>query len=122
MSDELKHWYMSDKPKHCCFSMDETLDQEEIRSWGELLEYEPTTRSYTFLLYENNKYCGTRYSLKYCPWCGTKLPEELTEKMEEVLEKEYGITEKNWDAPGWNDDTDLPAEFHTDEWWKKRGL
>ena len=122
MSDEPKHWYMSDEPKHCCFSMDNALDKEEIRNWGELLEYNPITKSYHFLLYETNKYCGTRYQLKHCPWCGTKLPEDLSEKMEEVLEAEYGITAKDWDSPKWNDDTDLPEEFKTDEWWKKRGL
>ena len=49
MSDEPKHWYANDTPKHCCFSMDSALDQEEIRSWGELLEYKATTRSYDFL-------------------------------------------------------------------------
>ena len=42
--------------------------------------------------------------------------------MEEILEKEYGITAAQWDAPGWDDDVDLPEEFRTDEWWKKRGL
>ena len=42
--------------------------------------------------------------------------------MEEVLEEEYGITEKDWNAPGWNDNTHLPEEFKTDEWWKKRNL
>ena len=122
MSDKQKHWYMHDEPKYCCFSMDNALDQEEIKSWGELIEYNPTTRSYHFLLYENNKYCGTRYQLKYCPWCGKKLPEKLSHKMEEILEQEYGITAKDWDAPGWDDNIHLPEEFRTDEWWKKRGL
>lgn len=122
MSEEIKHWYMSDDPKHCCFSMDSALASEEIRSWGELIEYEPTTRSYHFLLYENNKYSGTRYQLKYCPWCGKKLPKDLEEEFEEVLAKEYNITAKNWNAPEWDDEKDLPKEFLTDEWWKKRRL
>lgn len=117
MSNEPKHWYMSDEPKYCCFSMDSALDPEEIRSWGELLEYEPTTRSYHFLLYENNKYCGTRYRVKYCPWCGEKLPKRLADEWEEILEKEYGIKEKDW----W-DDSKIPEEFKTDEWWRKRNL
>ncbi len=122
MNDETKHWYINYEPKHCCFSMDSALDQDEIRSWGEVIEYDLSTRSYHFLLYENNKYCGTRYTLKYCPWCGKKLPDSLDEQWEEILENEYGITSKNWDAAEWNDETDLPEEFKTDEWWKKRGL
>jgi hypothetical protein len=97
--------------------MDNALDPEEIRSWGELLEYEPTTRSYHFLLYENNKYCGTRYQLKYCPWCGKKLPEDLCNQFEEIMEKEYGLTVSEV-----NRGVDIPEEFKTDEWWKKRGL
>ena len=110
---------MSEGFKHCCVHMDRytvTTDEDFI------IEYMPDIRSYNFRIYENGKYIGITQRLWYCPWCGTKLPEKLTDKMEEILEEEYGITEKDWDAPGWNDDTDLPAEFHTDEWWKKRGL
>ena len=65
---------------------------------------------------------GIYLPLLHCPWCGKRLPEELEEKMEELLAEEYNITAKNWDSPKWNDDTDLPEEFKTDEWWKKRRL
>jgi hypothetical protein len=110
---------MNDKLKHCCGHMDKyiTMGEEDP-----IIEYESTIRSYTFLLREDNKYIGVNQQLWYCPWCGTKLPEKLSHKMEEVLEKEYGITAKDWDAPGWDDDLNLPEEFRTDEWWKKRGL
>ena len=110
---------MNNELQHCCAHMDRytvTSDEDAI------IEYKPDIRSYSFLLQGNGKYIGVNQRLWYCPWCGSKLPEDLSEKMEELLEKEYGITEKDWDAPGWNDDTDLPEEFRTDAWWKKRGL
>jgi hypothetical protein len=50
----------------------------------------------------------------YCPWCGTKLPKELSDTWFETLEKEYGI-----DDPY---KINYPQEFNTDEWWIKRGL
>ncbi|GAB4168953.1 MAG: hypothetical protein Tsb006_7290 [Rickettsiaceae bacterium] len=110
---------MSEGFKHCCAHMDRytvTTDEDFI------IEYMPDIRSYNFLIYKNGKYIGINQRLWYCPWCGKKLPNELSEEMEEILEKEYGITAKDWDSPSWNDDTDLPHEFKTEEWWKKRGL
>jgi len=58
------------------------------------------------------------YTIEYCPWCGKKLPLSLRDEYFAILESEYEI------------DNDirareagiLPAEFETDEWWKKRGL
>jgi hypothetical protein len=40
----------------------------------------------------------------YSEWC-------------DILEKEYGLTD-----PRGKDANEVPAEFQTDEWWKKRGL
>jgi len=53
--------------------------------------------------------------VNYCYLCGTKLPERLDDKLTEILQKEYGLT-------SWRDYKKAPKEFHTDEWWKKRGL
>jgi hypothetical protein len=111
---------MIDQLKHCCAHMDRyTTTRDKVDF---IIVYKPDMRSYSFLLYDHGKYIGVRQRLWYCPWCGTKLPEDLTEEYEEVLEKEYGITAKDWDAPGWSDEIHLPEEFRTDEWWKKRGL
>lgn len=113
--------YKYDPFQHCCPTMNRRLDPEILDN-GELLEYAPDIRRYWFILHEQGKDTKVRLPLIYCPWCGTKLPEKLSEKMEEVLEKEYGITAKDWDAPNWDDNIHLPQEFRTDEWWKKRGL
>lgn len=52
-----------------------------------------------------------------CPWCGTKLPKELSDEWYDTLETEYGIID-----PTHKERAKVPAEFWTDEWWKKRGL
>src|ERR1700722_5993915 len=58
--------------------------------------------------------------IDYCPWCGKKLPKSLDDEWDEVLKNEYGITIDNpWDK---KEMRKVPAEFLTDEWWKKRSL
>lgn len=51
----------------------------------------------------------------YCPNCGAKLPayiDEYSDALEEAVGKEYcDITED-----------EIPEEFKTDEWWRKRGI
>ena len=60
----------------------------------------------------------TLATLKYCPYCGTKLPDDLTDTVtgpyDTCLAEAVGrwpITEK-----------DVPEEFKSDKWWKKRRL
>lgn len=105
---------MSDQFKHCCAHMDRyTVTGEE----DFIIYYRSDVRSYAFQLRENGKYIGVNQRLWYCPWCGKKLPKDLLDEIEEVLEKEYGITQKDL-----NNSELIPEEFNNDEWWKKRGL
>jgi len=97
--------------KHCCDVMDYQATENKI-----LVKYEPDARSYRFILHGDRN--GTHQSFEYCPWCATKLPEELGEEWGEALEKELGIQDPFID-PGYEN---LPEEFRTDVWWKKRGL
>lgn len=61
-------------------------------------------------------FCNQEFGIMdYCPFCGAKLPERLDDKLTEILQKEYGLN-------SWRDYKKAPKEFHTDEWWKKRGL
>ncbi|MCC8399752.1 MAG: hypothetical protein LN563_04205 [Rickettsia endosymbiont of Platyusa sonomae] len=53
----------------------------------------------------------------WCPWCGTKLPKGLSNEWWDILEQEYNIKD-----PSDSESDKVPAEFWTDEWWKKRGL
>ena len=56
---------------------------------------------------------GNSYvQISFCPFCGQKLPISKRSKFFEILE-ELGL---EWDSDN------LPSEFETDEWWKKRGL
>ena len=55
----------------------------------------------------------------YCPWCGVKVPKNLRHEFFDTLEQEYNIETTAFD---YMDRTDIPEEFKTDEWWKKRGL
>lgn len=96
--------------KYCC---DYMLYQIEIDH--KVLEYDPVVRTYSIILYNDED--GTRLPIWHCPWCGAKLPKELGEELDEILEKEYGIKD-----PCWDDKDRVPPEFFTDEWWKKRGL
>lgn len=57
--------------------------------------------------------------MMYCPWCGKRLPKDLREEWFDTLEKEYGIETDIGEA---RDRKDIPEEFWTDEWWRKRGL
>jgi hypothetical protein len=111
---------MSEQLKHCCAHMDRyTVNGEE----DIIIEYDQTTRSYNFLLQERGKYIGVNQSLWYCPWCGSKLPEELNEEWGNALKEQYNLTTRDfWDTKGKWDETKIPEEFRTDEWWKKRGL
>ena len=51
--------------------------------------------------------------IQYCPWCGKKLPTSKREKWFEELEK-IGIDNPFEDQ--------IPIEFKSDIWWKKRNL
>ncbi len=76
--------------------------------------YVPKYKEY----YINTKNPTVIYIISHCPWCGKKLPSNLTDKWFEILEKEY-----NLDDPDGKEQAHLvPNEFKTDEWWKKRGL
>jgi hypothetical protein len=75
--------------------------------------YDPQLRDYTIPLDGSSM-----DPIWYCPWCGKKLPESLDREWEDVIAKELG--EEYVGYPIKVDE--LPPEFHTDEWWKKRGL
>ena len=55
----------------------------------------------------------------FCPWCGKNLPKGLRKEWFDILEKEYNI---ETDIMEWKNRSDIPQEFKSDEWWKKRKL
>jgi hypothetical protein len=60
------------------------------------------------------EYCEIE-PMDYCPFCGAKFPERLDGELTEILRNEYNLG-------SWKDYKKAPHEFHTDEWWRKRGL
>jgi len=99
--------------KFCCEAMEASANNYDNAT--PLIEYRGYTRSYDFLRFKHPN--GTHQKLWYCPWCGTRLPNELGEDWERLLKEEYGV-----DDPFDKDKEKVPSEFWTDEWWKKRGL
>ena len=108
--------------KTCCEQMKLQLKDERVT-----ISYLPRYRTYSIDVIDwyipkdeidtIKDSISARQNIVYCPWCGKRLPEDLTEKWFEVLKKEYGILH-----PFNKDKKRVPEEFKTDEWWKKRGL
>ena len=97
---------------HCCSNMARYIQNKAI-------DYEPIDRTYG-IIYDQDplKQAPSRIAmLKYCPWCASNLPKRLHQKIFTVLNNEYGIED-----PDLCDFTNVPPEFRTDAWWKKRGL
>nr|WP_253307484.1 hypothetical protein [Rickettsia endosymbiont of Ceutorhynchus assimilis] len=103
--------------KFCCQNFPSKKDGRFIsfydtRTEETIIEYYPPHREYMTV---HGKDIGCY--IQYCPWCGTKLPKELSDEWYDILEKEYNITD-----PIGEERSKVPAEFWTGEWWKKRGL
>ena len=105
--------------KYCCEMLKVSIDRDEMT-------YNPVRGSFWFYIKDeawggpgtfHQRHCS------YCPFCGAELPSDKCSIMkngdiiyyseiETLLGKEWcDITED-----------EIPEEFKTDEWWKKRGL
>ena len=94
--------------KHCCKEMTFFLEENKVA-----VNYSIKDREYSINLRNSHAI----QLIKYCPWCGATLPKQLSDEWFDILEKEYGIVD-----PSDKEREKVPAEFQTDEWWKKRGL
>lgn len=84
------------------------------------LKYEANKRHYILDVpqrYLKKNEARITFTITYCPRCGAKLPEDLVDKWWDIVEEKFGI-----DGLFDKRIKDLPEEFKTDEWWKKRGL
>lgn len=103
-----------EKSKHCCSDMDYYADSL-YRKEHDIIRYHPEDREYHFVLHGYDY--GLETPFAYCPWCGSKLPESLSEEWCKVIKEKFGLDEvfaEEWEK--------LPEEFKTEEWWQKRGL
>ena len=116
--------FFQKKTEFCCELMQEFLDEKKVGIY-----YNPIIRSYHIC---SRKFKNGKQVIYNCPWCGYNLPSNLLDKYYEILEKEYDIlyepfTKKYYEVLENSEtykeiDRELPEEFKSDEWWKKRGL
>jgi hypothetical protein len=116
---ELENYRKEHKEHGLCSSLEDSLEEDYP------IVYMPNIKTYGILKERNFKdgywvegnkaeYCDFE-PINYCKSCGAKLPEKLDRQLTEILQNEYGLET-------WRDYKSAPAEFQTDEWWKKRGL
>ena len=70
------------------------------------VNYYPVFNEYGIIIPEDKSIM----TLKYCPWCGKKLPDSMRDKWFEELEK-LGFNEP-WDE-------DIPEKYRDDRWYNK---
>ncbi|WP_425363531.1 DUF6980 family protein [Candidatus Tisiphia endosymbiont of Hybos culiciformis] len=98
--------------QHCCKSMEHFLEEGRVS-----IGYSAKWRSY----YINLKKSVASQDIYHCPWCGTKLPTNLDDEYDNEVSKVMDIAVEDITLHTY-EDPNLPEEFKTDEWWKKRGL
>lgn len=101
---------MKHSTKHCCDLMQLNIDDGRVQIF-----YSPIKRRYYINVVDQKKVTATQ-GLVYCPWCAQRLPSDLRKAYQEILRTEYGL------EPRYADPEQIPQEFRTDAWWKKRGL
>lgn len=88
--------------KHCCPDMQYMVEEE-----NNSIIFVPQYREYGVPIQDG----GSSYLLmKYCPWCGTKLPDSLRDEFFDILEK-LGI---DYPCPK----NKLPKAMRSDKWWQ----
>lgn len=102
-------WRLQHEQYGMCVAMHEQIF---FRKHYTYLSQIPIIRAY--ILCRKGKRAGFDF-LDYCPFCGAKLPPRLDNILTNILKEEYGLT-------SWKDYKKAPEEFHTDRWWKDRGL
>jgi hypothetical protein len=114
------------KRVYCC-NMTKSIMERAVnggKAYGSMpIDYDPSIRWFYLRACDwDHSHMGKNvkdgFDLIYCPWCGTKFSKCLKEKKAQVLHAEYPALQGSCSdaAPI------FPAEFQTDEWWKKRGL
>jgi len=116
------------KTMHCCELMDYYLNEKKV-----LIFYNPIFREYFISL---RSYKKGKQSIYSCPWCSQKFPPSLIQEYIKILSEEYEIffdhyLGKYFDISS-NDNEfffyspaeikNIPEEFKSDTWWKKREL
>jgi hypothetical protein len=106
--------------RFCCENMKiKALEDKngEHYSWKSI-EFDVSTRSFAIYFYMMDT---PNLVISYCPFCGAKLPNHLIDERWSTILDELGpeyLPDDDCNPPK----KELPPEFKSDEWWKKRGL
>ena len=93
------------KTDHCCSDMEMMINEERS------VVYVPKFREYGFPILDGG---SSFLIMKYCPWCGGKLPTSLKSEYFRIL-KELGIEYPCRES-------ELPEEMRSDKWWREGGI
>jgi hypothetical protein len=93
---------------HCCETMDKGMHAPKS-----IYVYFAKDRQYGFLI---RKTTGCM-PIDYCIHCGTKMPDRLRKKWFFILRTKYHLSYDDLE-----DDTKIPPEFLTEEWWRQRNI
>ncbi len=97
------------KNDFCCEEMSQHLSRGELH-----FHYRDDVRAYLIDYLEEAG--GGAQLINYCPWCGSKLPKALFFEKADAIKNDTGL-----EITCFNESL-IPSEFESDEWWKKRGL
>ena len=100
-----------DDPMYCCG----TFLKYYVNDHRVPISYSPAYRKYYFMV---EKELHAIEGLIRCLQCNKKWPKDLGSTWRKTINKELKFDP--YEAK--NNTVELPAEFTTDEWWKKRGL
>ena len=108
-----RHPITVSRGRHCCKRLAQAVSQKCARHPDRsdcpdaLLGYWPKYDEYGLIVHDGG---SSLILIGFCPWCGTKLPESKRDRWFDVLEA------RDID-PGTDD---VPAEYQTDLWWRRR--
>ena len=97
---------------HCCLDMDHAVNKKSPDNTS------PCSYNLKFRGYYLDATVGLgARQIPYCPFCGTKLPSELSNEWFNIMREDFHINP--WDP---DDRVKIPEEFLTEKKKKKRGL
>jgi hypothetical protein len=91
--------------KFCCKTLKSKIKQEP----DEHILYLPQTRTFQIIGLGLDT-----VDISYCPWCGNKLPDDLTDQLVNIIYEELKLDSYN--------DPRLPKQFKSNRWWVDLGL
>ena len=82
-----------------------------------LIAYSPVFDDYGLVLHDMR----ATVEIAYCPWCGTRLPKGRRREYFRLLEElGFGDAMARDDGLPIEQQPDIPADFRSDLWWRRR--